>query len=46
MAFTIRPYRRLPAQRAVTYDPTPFLKVPLAYMSDFGLGLTIFLIDR
>ena len=37
MAFSIRPYRRFPVQCAVSYDPRPFLKLPLAYLLGFWL---------
>jgi hypothetical protein len=30
MPFSIRPFRRFPVQYAVTYNTSPFLKLPLA----------------
>ena len=38
MPFTIRPFRRLPVQCAVTYNAGTFLTLPLTYFSGFGSG--------
>ena len=41
MLFSLGPYRRFPAQCAVTYHAGPFLKLPLAYFSGFWLLITL-----
>ena len=45
MAFSIRPYRRFPVQCAVSYDPRPFLKLPLAYLLGFWLLITLLFLN-
>ena len=45
MLFSIRPYRRFPAQCTVTYHAGPFLKLPLAYFSGFCLLITLLVLS-
>ena len=41
MPFSVRPHRHLPVQCSVTYNASPFLKLPLAYLSGFWLLVTL-----
>jgi len=45
MPLSIRPYRRFPAQCAVTDDTVLFLQLPLAYRSGFGSLITLHLLS-
>jgi hypothetical protein len=45
MPFAIRPYRRLPVQCSATYNACPFLKVPLAFCSGFGLLISLLVLS-
>jgi hypothetical protein len=46
MPFLIHPFRRFPVQCAVTYNAGPFLKLPLAYFSVFGLLITLLVLSN
>jgi hypothetical protein len=48
MPFSIRPYRRFPIQRAVTYHVGTLLKFPLACCLGFWLLITLLVlrVDR
>src|SRR5215813_11482729 len=45
MPFSIRPYRRFPAQCAESDNPGPCFQLPLAYCSGFGLLITLLLLS-
>jgi len=46
MPLSIRPYRRFPAQCAVTDNTVLFLQLPLAYCSGFGSLITLLLLSH
>jgi len=45
MPFSIPPYSCLPVQCAVTYNPGPFLTLPLTYLLRFGSLITLVLLS-
>ena len=45
MPFSIHPFRRFPVQCAVTYDPRPFFKLPLAYLLGFWSLITLLFLN-
>jgi len=45
MPFTLRPFRRIPAQCAVRYHAGPFLTLPLAYVVGFGALITLLMLN-
>ena len=45
MPFSIHPFRRFPVQCAVTYDPGPFFKLPLAYLLGFWSLITLLFLN-
>jgi hypothetical protein len=45
MSFSMRPYRRFPVPRSVSYHVGPFLKLPLAYVLGFWLLITLLVLS-
>jgi hypothetical protein len=45
MPFTLRPYRRFPVRCSVRYYASPFLTLPLAYVSSFGALITLLMLS-